>query len=158
MVRDQRTALRPAAKPELIRRRDAMIALSAKYGAREFAWARGRTCVHAARFLLRQMGHRPPPLPQIRSLIGARRALAVRGWADTAAMLDAPRCAGGAGLARIAPAAMLVADLAVVPSADGLGAIFFYAGGRKFMGWREDAIGLALVEVGFAELTAAWRV
>lgn len=99
------------------------------------------------------MGHRPPPLPRIRSLVGARRALKERGWADVVEMLDAQP-----GLLRIAPAEMLPGDLAVLASEDAIGAIFLCSGPHKLLGWREDAPALIVLDLSFDQITAAWRV
>jgi hypothetical protein len=98
------------------------------------------------------MGHRPPPLPRIRSLAGARRALAERGWTDVTDMLDAQP-----GLLRIAPAEMLPGDIAALASEDGIGAIFLCAGPHKLIGWREDAPAMVVLDVSFDQVSGAWR-
>ena len=108
-------------RPDLIRRQEALAATLAKYRNRPFDWSKGTTCVHMARFHLRQMGHRPERLPQIRSVLAARRALEARGWADVRAMLASM-------LPGIAPAAMLPGDLATADGPDGLGGILICAG------------------------------
>lgn len=139
--------------PPLVQRQAALQATLDKFRTREWSWAAGHTCVHLARFHLRQMGHKPEAVPAIRSEISARRALATRGWQSVADMLDAQP-----GLMRIAPAMMLPGDLAVAGSADGVGAVFICLGGRKLMGWREDADGMVILDVLFDDLDAAWRV
>lgn len=105
-----------------------------------------------ARSHLVQMGHRPPSLPRIRSLLTARRALQERGWDNVEAMLDAQ-----AGLLRIAPAEMLVGDIAVLASDDGIGAIFICAGPHKLIGWREDHPTLVVLDLSFDQISGAWR-
>ena len=138
--------------PDLIRRQQATEKTLARYRGKAFDWRTGVTCVHLARYHLRAMGHRPPTVPRVRSLLAARRALESRGWADCAAMLDAM-------LPRIAPAEMLMGDLAAVPSDDGgIGAIFVCAGPHKLIGWREDAPALVVLDVDLGDLVGAWRV
>lgn len=138
---------------DLLRRHAATEATLARFRGKDFSWREGITCVHLARFHLRRMGHRPEPLPRIRSAAAARRALAVRGWANCADMLDAQP-----GLARIPAATMLMGDLAVLASGEGIGAIFVCAGPHKLLGWREDAPALVVLDVDFSELEASWRV
>ena len=69
-------------EPDLIRRQRATSATLAKYRFQPFDWKQKNTCVHLAHFHLRQMGQRPPKLPALRGLIGAKRIMAERGWAD----------------------------------------------------------------------------
>lgn len=138
---------------DLLRRARALDAAKRKYGKRAFSWRNGVSCVHLARGHLVKMGHRPPPLPRIRSLVGARRALAERGWANVTEMLDAQP-----GLLRIAPAEMLPGDLAVLASEDGIGAIFLCAGPHKLIGWREDAPAMVVLDLSFDQVSGAWRV
>lgn len=138
---------------DLLRRSRAIDAAKRKFGKRAFSWRNAVSCVHLARSHLVKMGHRPPPLPRIRSLIGARRALKERGWADVIEMLDAQP-----GLVRIAPAEMLPGDLAVLASDDAIGAIFLCAGPHKLIGWREDAPAMIVLDLSFDQISAAWRV
>ncbi len=135
-------------QPNMIRRQAATTATLNKYRAKPFDWSKGCTCVHLARFHLRQMGHRPPTIPRVRSLLAAKRALKERGWSDTAAMLDSL-------LPRIPPASMLLGDLAILEDDSGLGAIVVSAGG-KCLGWHENAPGMVVLQP--LEITAAWRV
>ena len=137
----------------LLERQAAVAATLAKYRTRAFDWQAGHTCVHLARFHLRQMGHKPEPIPRLRSAIAARRALAERGWDSVADMLDAQP-----GLERIAPLAMLPGDLAVAADEDGFGAVLISAGGAKLLGWHEEADGMVVIDAHLDELTAAWRV
>ena len=140
-------------KPDLIRRQEATAATMAKFRGKARSWESGITCAHLARFHLRKMGHRVEPLPRLRSLIAARRALDARGWADVTAMLDAQP-----GLLRIAPAQMALGDLATLESGDGLGAIMVCAGPHKLIGWRDDAPEMVVLDVELGELSAVWRV
>jgi len=100
---------------------------------------------------MRQMGHKPETLPRIRSAFAARRAMLDRGWPDVAAMLDSM-------LPRIAPARMLLGDLAVVQSDEGLGSIMVNVAPRKLIGWREDADKMVTLDVSLDELAGAWNV
>ena len=125
----------------------------AKYRARKFDWRSSVTCVHMARFHLRAMGHKPEPLPsRVRSPIGARRALLERKWASVADMLDAQP-----GLARIAPAMMILGDIAVAPSEDGVGSILICAGPQKLIGWHDLVEGMAVLDIPFDQLVGLWR-
>lgn len=137
---------------ELLRRQQATNATLARFRERQFDWRAGITCVHLARFHLRQMGHTPPPLPRLRSAIGARRAMRDGGWSNVSDLLD-----GLKTLQRVPPAYLMDGDLAVVGSEDGLGAILICAGGGKFLGWRDDADGMVLIDVQPHELDGTWR-
>lgn len=136
---------------ELERRRVATEKTLARYRGKVFDWSKGITCVHLARFHLRNMGRKPETLPRIRSALGAKKALKARGWGSVEAMLDSM-------LARITPAQMVLGDLAIVPGDSGLDAIFVCAGPLKVFGWREDRPELVLLDIGLDELTGAWRV
>lgn len=144
----------PRSEPDLLRRQRATAATMAKYRKRAWSWADGVTCVHMARFHLRRAGHKVEPMPRVRSLVAARRALDERGCADVADLLDRQP-----GLARIAPAAMLLGDLATVPGDEGgIGTIMVCAGPHKLIGWREDAVGMVVLDVGLHEISGAWRI
>lgn len=136
--------------PDLLRRQRATEATLAKYRERPLDWKARTSCVHMARYHLRQMGHRPPPMPDIRSALGARKALRRRGWDDVAAMLD--EVLPGS---RIPPMAMLLGDLAVVRGDQGLDAILLHAG-NEALGWHED--GNRIVPMIVHEYLGAWRV
>lgn len=137
---------------DLLRRAKALAATQKKVRGKPLDWRAGMTCVHMARFHLRQMGHRPEPLPRIRSLIGAMRALKQRNCTNVVDLLDAQP-----GLSRIAPAMMLPGDLAVLASEDGIGSIFVCAGPHKMIGWREDVPEAVVLDLSFDNITAAWR-
>jgi hypothetical protein len=136
-------------QPELLRRQQATMLTLAKYRDKAFDWKAGHTCLHLLRFHLRKMGHKPEPLPRIRSAIGAKRALQVRGWNDVGDMLDTI-------LPRIAPASMALGDVAMLRSGDGFGAITICAGLLKVLGWHDDAPGMKVLEP--HEIEGAWRV
>ncbi len=133
---------------EMLRRQRAVEATLAKYRDAPFDWAAGKTCLHMARFHLRQMGHRPEGLPRIRSALAARRALDVRGWKHVGDMLDTL-------LPRIAAAQMVLGDVALLDSGDGFGAIVISLGG-KVMGWHEDYAGMTALDP--LRMAGAWRV
>lgn len=136
--------------PEMERRRAATQATLDRYRGKAFDWSTGITCVHLAWCQLRKMGHRPPGLPRVRSALAARRALQARGWSSVADLLDSV-------LPRIAPARMLLGDLAVTPSEEGMGSVMVCVGPRMLMGWREDLPELVMLDVSPAELAGAWR-
>lgn len=136
--------------PDLVRRQRATEATLAKYRERSLDWTKRVTCVHMARFHLRQMGHRPPPMPEFRSPLGARKAMKKRGWDSVEQMLD--EVLPGA---RIAPMSMLLGDLAVVRGDQGLDAILLHAG-NEALGWHES--GDRIVPMIVHEYVGAWRV
>jgi hypothetical protein len=136
---------------DLLRRKEATEATLARYRGKVFDWSKGITCVHLARCQMRKMGHKPPTLPRFRSMLGAKQALQERGWNTVEDMLDSM-------LPRIAPSRMLLGDLAVAPSGEGLGSIMVCAGPHKLLGWREDAPELIILDVKLNELSGAWRV
>lgn len=133
---------------ELLRRKAATEKTLAKYRDKPFSWKDGYTCLHMLRFHLRQLGHKPETLPRIRSAIAARRALDTRGWKDVGDMLDTL-------LPRIAPASMLLGDVVMFESGEGLGAITIALGGTKVMGWSDAAPMMTALEP--IEIAGAWR-
>jgi len=134
---------------DLNARADATRKTLAKYRAKPFSWADRVTCIHLARTQLRNLGHRPPTIPDFRSALGARRSLKKAGFETVSALLDSL-------LLRIAPSEMLVGDLAVIAGDDSLEAIVISAGG-KMLGYHEDdASGLKPLLV--SEFGGAWRV
>ena len=137
--------------PELERRRVATEKTKAKYRNRAFDWKYNRHCIALAAFQARRMGHRPPPLPRIRSMVGAKKALKARKCDSVIALLDRL-------FVRIAPAEMRLGDLCAVPGEGGMDAVFVNVGPRKAMGWREDAPVLVVLDLDPAEITAAWRL
>ena len=136
----------------LVARVNATNKTMAKYKGRAFDWQNKATCLHLARTQLRNMGHKPPTIPPFTSAVGAKRAMKAKGYETLADIFDS------LGLVRIAPAAMLVGDLAMLPGEDGFDAIVISAGG-KLLGWhgadlsRPTSIGEAV-----AHVTVAWRL
>lgn len=115
---------------EMNRRVEATRMTLAKY-AHPFSWSKRMTCIHMARAHLRNMGHRPPPIPDFRSALGARTQLKKAGFADVAALFDSM-------LPRIAPAEMWVGDIAVLPGNEGFDSICLADTVGKLVGWHED--------------------
>lgn len=119
-----------------------------------FSW-RGGTCIHVLRFHLRQMGHRPPVIPQFRSAIGAATALKSQG------VDDLPGLCRKLGLVEITPAAMIIGDVAILPGDDGridgiMGALVICAG-NKFMGWHGAGEGFEPIDDLAPHVKAAFR-
>lgn len=140
-------------KPDLIRRHDATSATLAKYRGKPFDWKQGYTCAHLMRFHLKKMGHRVPTMPPMRSAIGARRALNERGCADMGDILGLHL-----QLPEIAPAAMLMGDLAAMAGEDGLGGVMVCAGPHKLFGWYEGEDRLVMLDLDFDQVGRAFRI
>lgn len=137
---------------EMDRRRVATQKTLERYRGKTFDWSRGVTCVHLARFHLKNMGHKPPTLPRFRSALGAKKALKERGWTSVENMLDSllPRLP--------APAFMRLGDLAIVEGQDGLDCILVSAGPLKLMGWHPETGAFVVYDGGIDQVTGAWRV
>lgn len=136
---------------EMERRRAATQKTLDRYRDKPFDWQRGITCVHLARYQMRNMGHKPQTIPRIRSALAAKRAMGERGWPNVSAMLDEH-------LPRIAPAQMLLGDLVTFPGTDTFDAIAVCAGPQKVLSWHESATGMVVLDVTLDEITGAWRV
>ena len=136
---------------ELERRRVATEKTLARYRSKTFDWSNGITCVHLARYHLKNMGHKPPTLPRIRSALGAKKALKANDWASVSEMLDSM-------LPRIAPARMMLGDIATVPGTEGLDSILVCAGPFKLLGWHPVDGSFTVYDGGNAEVERAWRV
>ena len=137
-------------KPDLIRRQEATARTMARYRRKAFDWRTGVTCVHLVRFHLRAMGHSVPGIPRIRSALSARRALKERGWDSVEAMLDSL-------LPRIAPAQMLLGDIASVAGEGGMASLLICAGPQKVMGWHPETGAFVVYDGGVEQIEAAWR-
>lgn len=136
--------------PELVLRQQATQKTLEKYRNRDFDWRAGVTCIHMLRFHLRQMGHRPEPMPRIRSAIAAKRQLEKRGCKDVSELLEKM------GLERIGYASMTLGDLAVMKAPEAFGAVTICAGGNKIIGWHESQAGMAVMVP--SEIEGAFRV
>jgi hypothetical protein len=120
-----------------------------------FSW-QGANCIRLARTQAAGMGHRLPPVPRFRSLLGAKRALAARGVDSVSALLDLhfPRLPG--------PAYAWLGDLVVGPAdpEHGLEAVGIADGQGNVWGWSEQnghEKMVAILGVN-ADLTGAWRL
>jgi hypothetical protein len=137
----------------LVERVAATETVIARYRAKPFAWSTTGTCIHLARAQMIAMGHRAPTVPAFRSAVGAGKALKKAGYDRLEDLLDAI-------LPRIAPAAMLVGDLALMPGGGGFDAIVIAAGG-KVIGYHDDYLDRGVVNVipeGPAPFIGAWRL
>ena len=56
------------------------------------------------------------------------------------------------------PAATWLGDLAMFPSADGMGSLFIVVSPRKLLGWREDYAAPVVIDVEPGVIVAVWRV
>lgn len=136
---------------DLLRRQEATEKTIARFKGKVFDWRAGITCVHLARFHLRNMGHKVPTLPRFRSALAARRALKAGGWESVEDMLDSilPR--------RPAPSFMTLGDLATVPGTDGLHSILVCAGPFKLLGWHPVDGTFVVYDGGNTEVSGAWQ-
>lgn len=130
--------------PEMIRRHGATAATMNKYRKRDFDWARAATCLHMGFFHLGRMGHRRPDIPPFRSALGAAKALKASPFATTAEVIDSLR-----SVTRIAPAALLLGDLAAIrggvgpddegdehaEAVAGMGGLAVAVGNGRLFGW-----------------------
>lgn len=138
--------------PEGERRRRAVLATKERFEAKAFDWSKGVTCVHLARFHLRQMGHKVPSIPRFRSAHGARQAMKERGWGSVSEMLD--QVLPGA---RIPPAMMALGDLMVAEGEGGIEGIHICAGPRRVFGWTEGFEVPVMIEPDLTRIVC-WRV
>ena len=135
--------------PELVRRQRATQATMKRYRDKPFDWKKGATCIHMLRYHLRKMGHKPEKMPRIRSAIGARRQLDMRGCENVSDLMDKM------GLERIGHACMIQGDVAVLRSGDGFGSVTISVGGAKVIGWHDDVAGMSVLQP--LEIDGAWR-
>ncbi len=97
------------------------------------------------------LGHQPPKMPDLRSALSAERALRATGYENLEALLDSL-------LPRIAPAAMWLGDLALMPGVAPFDAVVINVGGKVF-GYAEGHDGLRVIEpFGPQPFKAAWRL
>lgn len=130
---------------ELERRRVALEKTMEKYRGRKLDYCTA-DCARLIRFHLLQMGHKPPALPNYRSVIGAVRAMKQTGGIST--VLDS-------FLTRIPYARMLPGDVAILEGTDGMecGVVCV---GHKVIGWHQDSE--EMVNLIPLDVVAAWRV
>lgn len=116
-----------------------------------FSWRGPGNCVHLAREQLAAFGHPVPPVPKFSNPLGAKKALAKRGFGDLAEMMDryAPR---------ISPAKMWLGDIAMLPG-EPFDALAIYVGSNTIVAWSGNAPEpLRNIVVQTADIRAAWRV
>lgn len=110
-------------------------------------------CARLGTFVLYRMGHRSPLVRAMRyrTAGGAGRALHKLGFDSLVAAIDS------IGLARIAPAAALPADLIMLPGEDVFGGSLTMAvGNGRVLGYHEDLSGADILQP--VEYVAAWRL
>ncbi len=142
-----------AMQPDLIRRAEATDRTLREFRSKSFDWANGRHCGAMLFFHLRAMGRTKEKLPKFSSALGARAQLKRRGVKDVAEL-----CGQWFKLEAIAPAAMLMGDVAVFDSEDGIGGVLICAGPHKYFGWREDEPRLVMLDIELHEIELAFRV
>lgn len=122
-----------------------------RYRDQPFAWG-SVDCAKIAAFHLAQMGIeiRIAKAGGYSTPLGARRALRRLGYATLADMAD------GIGLTPIAPARMLLGDLAQVEGDDPIGTICLYAGNGNLFGFHQDH--QALVTLQPDRILRSWSV
>lgn len=119
---------------------------------RPFDWD-GASCIHLIHAHATNMGHEPPPLPMFRSRQGALRGLLKTGHRTLEGLMDSL-------FERIAPAQMLVGDVAMLPGEDRrLKALVIFDGHLSVAGWHEaHPEKLVWIKHMQADLIAAWRL
>lgn len=140
---------------EIKRRVAATQATQARFEGRVFAWDKRANCIHLVSFHARQMGHKLPLVPRFRSALGAKRALLAEGVETLPDLMDKH-------FPRIAPARMLVGDVAAFPGADGaFDGLMIYGQLRACLGWHQDGAECQvarLTDEGYRLCTGAWRL
>lgn len=140
---------------EIKRRVAATQATQARFEGRVFDWAKQATCLHLVRFHAAQMGHQLPVVPRFRSALGAMKELKAQGVETLPELMDKH-------FPRIAPARMLVGDVAAFPGADGgFDGLMIYGQLRACLGWHQDAAECQvarLTDEGYSLCTGAWRL
>ncbi len=142
--------------PDMVRREQALFATMARFQFKPFKIGKA-DCVLLVRYHAVKMGHRKlPRAPDYKDAKGALAALKKLGAKDVAGLMDKH-------FERIAPAAMLPGDVALVEAERGEAA--WQAGtvvisvGRKWLAWHPDARPLAVIEPMVERpFIAAWRL
>lgn len=139
--------------PEMARRLRAIESVRARFEGKPYKIGRS-DCVKLVRSLLVAMGHKGLPKPKpYKNAIGAKRELTRLGFGSLAVMMDSL-------LPRIAPAAMLVGDVGLIPADpdDAAGdETLVVSLGNKYWGWHPDQFELAVLVIDPANIRAAWR-
>lgn len=136
----------------LIERRDRTAKVIDRFRDKPFSWSGAGNCIHLAREQLAAMGHSVPPVPRFRTPLGARRALAKRGFDTLEALID-----DVLPTRRIPPAAMLLGDVCLLPG-EPFDALAVYVGENMIAAWHgNDPEPMRNIVVTGADVTAAWR-
>lgn len=140
-----------------IRRLEATNKTLAKYRNRAFDW-HGASCIHLVRFHALAMGHAGlPKLPPFRSATGALTALRGQGCNSLTELMDKH-------FARIAPAQMMLGDVAVLPGdaeagANPFASLVIFDGIGSLLGWHASAPeGVRAIKNAMASVELAWRL
>ena len=135
----------------LERRHAVTEATLARYRTRAFQWG-SVDCAKVAAFHLKKLGHKimVSKAGTYQSEFGAARALKRLGYSTLAEMAD------GIGLVAIAPARMLLGDIALIPSDGAIGALGIYAGNGNLFCFHQDHEGLVTFKP--TEILRAWNV
>lgn len=133
-------------QPDMTRRNKALQKTADKFRGKPFEWGKV-DCAKLARFHLIAMGHKPPKIPVYRSAVGAKTALKSLKHKGLESLFDSL-------LPRIAPAAMLPGDIALMEG-DGTFDALTISVGQKVMGFHEDVGGVVMITP--HEVKAAWR-
>jgi hypothetical protein len=135
----------------LERRHAAIEATMCRFRDQPFAWGKV-DCAKVAAFHLKQLGHKVLTSKggQYASALGAAKALKRIGYSTIGDMAD------GIGLLPIAPARMLLGDVAELEGDNAIGTVGLYAGNGNVFCFHEDHPGL----VTFApnRILRAWSV
>ena len=115
-----------------------------------FKWGKN-DCGRMVAFHLRKLGYgmKMAKAGSYSSALGARRALKRLGFTDVLEAVDSY------GLARIAPAAVVVGDIVALPGDSNMGALAVSVGNGRVLAYHEDADGATIVQP--VEFLAAWR-
>ena len=143
-------------KPQnLNERADATRLTIAKYSARAFNW-NGSCCIHLVRTQAVNFGHKMPPMPTIKSAIGARGALKRMGFARNSELMDSL-------FTPINAAQMWTGDICMLrgdgEADDVLGALCISDGHGNLFGWHAaDLQKLSVIKASAADILKAWRI
>ncbi|PZQ55259.1 MAG: hypothetical protein DI555_07865 [Novosphingobium pentaromativorans] len=137
----------------LERRHAAIEATMAKFRDQPFQWGRV-DCARVAAFHLKQLGYKIAisKAGRYRTALGAAKALGRLGYASLSEMAD------GLGLVPIAPARMLLGDLAEIEGDSPVGTVALYAGNGNVFAFHQDHEGLVTATPNATSILRAWSV
>lgn len=139
--------------PDMVRRMRAIESVRARFEHKPYKIGVS-DCAKLVRALLTSMGHSKLPKPKpYKNALGAKRELTRLGFANLEAMMDTL-------LKRIAPAAMLIGDVALIEAdpEDAAGEeTLIVSLGNKYWGWHPDQFELAVLVIDPTNIKAAWR-